>query len=81
MQECLLEQATATVPPGRWAVAVSGGADSVALLSLLRNRADLTLQIVHLDHQTRGGQSGQDAIFVHQLARDSGLPFRVSQRA
>jgi tRNA(Ile)-lysidine synthase len=60
--------AIASVPAGAWAVGVSGGADSVALLSLLRGRADLSLRVVHLDHQTRGGASAEDAQFVSELA-------------
>ena len=48
----------ADVPPGARAVAVSGGADSVALLTLLKSRRpDLALHVVHLDHQTRGQAS------------------------
>lgn len=57
------------VPPGRYAVGVSGGADSVAMLSLLRGQAGLQLHVVHMDHQTRGDASTRDAEFVEQLAR------------
>ena len=66
--------AVESVPPGAWAVGVSGGADSVALLSLLRMRADLSLRVVHLDHQTRGGASADDAKFATELARRWNLP-------
>ena len=66
--------AVATVPPGAWAVGVSGGADSVALLSLLLRRTDLSLEVVHLNHQTRGAASDADADFVSRLARQFGLP-------
>jgi tRNA(Ile)-lysidine synthetase-like protein len=69
-----------SVPAGRWAVGVSGGADSVALLLLLRSRADLSLHVVHLDHQTREGASGLDAEFVAALAERLGLPAAVARR-
>jgi len=75
-----LTQAIAAVPPGKWAVAVSGGADSVALLSLLRTRSDLALHIVHLDHRTRGAASTGDAEFVRQLAVQWGLVCTVARR-
>ena len=68
-----LAAAVATVPPGAWAVGVSGGADSVALLLLLRQRADLSLEVVHLDHETRGEASGADAAFVFDLSLRLGL--------
>jgi tRNA(Ile)-lysidine synthase len=58
-------------------VGVSGGADSVALLhSLLQLRQclRLDLHVAHLDHVLRP-ESGQDAAFVAQLAKDWGLPF------
>ena len=56
--------AIASVPSGAWAVGVSGGADSMALLALLRERADLRLCVAHLDHETRGGASAEDARFA-----------------
>lgn len=68
-------------PPGRWAVGVSGGADSVALLELLRRRADLELIVAHLDHDTRGGASAADAAFVRRLATQWSLPCIVARRA
>jgi tRNA(Ile)-lysidine synthase len=64
----VLSRAIDAVPAGRWAVAVSGGADSVALLRLLSTRQDLLLHVVHLDHQTRAQASTDDARFVAELA-------------
>jgi len=68
MLSARLASAVESVPSGGWAVAVSGGADSVALLALLRSRGDLRLHVVHLDHQTRGQQSTDDAAFVADIA-------------
>ena len=68
------------VPPGRWAVGVSGGPDSVALLALLRARDDLSLHVVHLDHQLRGDASAEDARFVAELARRWNLPCTIARR-
>jgi tRNA(Ile)-lysidine synthase len=55
-------------------VAVSGGADSVALLRVL-----LTLGyacgVAHLDHGTREGESAADADFVRALASDLNCPY------
>ncbi|HEX8525257.1 MAG TPA: tRNA lysidine(34) synthetase TilS [Tepidisphaeraceae bacterium] len=73
--------AVARVPAGAWAVAVSGGADSVGLLFLLRQRADLALHVVHLDHETRAGESARDAAFVEHLARDWNLACTVARRS
>jgi tRNA(Ile)-lysidine synthetase-like protein len=79
-----LTAAVAQVPPGAWGVAVSGGADSVALLSLLRERSvrepALRLHVVHLDHQTREGASGEDAAFVRSLAERWNMPCHVARR-
>ncbi len=69
-----LQSAIDLVPPGGWAVGVSGGADSVALLSLLRRRRDLQLTVVHLDHETRAGASRSDAAFVGELCSAWSLP-------
>lgn len=72
--------ALAAVPPGGWAVGVSGGADSVALLLLLKDRRpDLSLHVVHLDHETRGEASTGDARFVADLAARLGLPCTVAK--
>ena len=67
-----LDDATASVPPGAWAVGVSGGADSVALLLLLRRRPDLSLTVVHLNHEMRGTDSDGDEAFVVDLCASLG---------
>jgi tRNA(Ile)-lysidine synthase len=60
-------------------VAVSGGADSVALLhalAWLRTPLALRLHVAHVDHQLRPG-SGEDASRVRALAQNLGLPCTV----
>lgn len=80
MPAALDEKISARVTPGRWAVGVSGGADSVALLRLLGRRGDLFLHVVHLDHQTRGPESDGDARFVQTLAAQLNLPCTIGRR-
>jgi tRNA(Ile)-lysidine synthase len=68
---------------GRAGVAVSGGADSVCLLEVMREvaaRWDLRLVVLHLDHGLRGEESRQDAEFVRSLAAARDLPF-ILERA
>lgn len=63
----------------RVAAAVSGGADSVALLCLLLElRADLgiVLSVAHINHKLRGEESDEDERFVVQLARQHQLEIR-----
>ncbi len=58
-------------------VAVSGGADSIALvLSLLalKDRYQIKLGIAHLNHMIRGEESIRDEIFAEQFASQLGLP-------
>ncbi len=57
-------------------VAVSGGADSVALVDFLVSRAELHLRLVvaHLNHCLRGGESDGDEAFVISLAASYGIP-------
>ncbi len=65
----------------RLVVAVSGGGDSIALLrglAYLRETLGLWLMVAHLDHGLRD-MSGQDAVFVRQVARELGL-FCVCQQ-
>ncbi len=66
----------------RAGVAVSGGADSVCLLEVLRElgrRWDLRLSVLHLDHGLRGEESRQDAEFVRELASSRDLPFYLAR--
>jgi len=62
-------------PGSRVGVAVSGGADSVFLLHVLREMADLS--VVHVDHGIRGQASHDDAEFVRDLAEKFGLRFHI----
>lgn len=69
-------------PGDRVGVAVSGGADSVALLRLLdgfRTRLGITVLVVHFDHGLRGAESEADAKFVSSLARGLGLDVVVDR--
>src|SRR5580700_1388324 len=75
-----LRPSIASIPPGAWAVGVSGGADSVALLRLAKQRTDLKLHVVHLDHQLRGEASDADARFVSALAEELELPATIATR-
>ncbi len=66
----------------RVGVAVSGGADSVCLLHVLRELAprwNLRLTVLHVDHQLRGQESRGDAEFVRELAAGLGLPFELNE--
>ncbi len=63
-------------------VAVSGGADSVCLLDVLRRLApalNLKLHVAHLNHQLRGDAAAADAEFVQNLAQRWQLPVTVGQ--
>jgi len=75
-----IEASVESVPPGRWAIGVSGGADSVALLQLLRRRRDIELHVVHLDHELRGAESAGDAAFVAELCVRWNLPATIARR-
>ena len=66
----------------RVGVAVSGGADSVALLRLLvrlRDELGITLAVVHFDHALRGAESEADAAFVAELATTFKLEFAIGR--
>ncbi|MFP4458758.1 MAG: tRNA lysidine(34) synthetase TilS [Candidatus Zixiibacteriota bacterium] len=57
---------------------VSGGSDSVAmsqLFAFLRERMQLKLFILHINHHLRGKDSVKDERFVHNLADDLGIDF------
>ena len=65
----------------RVGVAVSAGADSVALLRLLlelRSELGIVLSVVHFNHQLRGSESDADRVFVADLATHHDLTFYES---
>lgn len=73
-------------PPARVLVAVSGGADSVALLRALhllasRRGHQLELAVGHVQHHLRDPAGEEDAAFVEALANELDLPtFRADLR-
>ena len=69
-------------PGDRVGVAVSGGADSVALFRLLekfRGELGITLVVVHFNHSLRGDESEADAEFVSDLASSHDCEFIVTK--
>src|SRR5690242_17240120 len=63
-------------------VAVSGGADSVALLLLLselRKQLGIVLSVVHFNHKLRGRASYADEKFAARLAEKYGLGFHAGR--
>ncbi|HXY00935.1 MAG TPA: tRNA lysidine(34) synthetase TilS [Candidatus Limnocylindrales bacterium] len=66
----------------RIGVAVSGGADSVALFLLLlelREKLGIVLSVVHFNHKLRGKASDTDEKFVAKLAAQHDLEFFVAR--
>lgn len=69
-------------PGMRVAVAVSGGADSVALLCALaaeRNDRGLVLHAAHLHHGLRGPEADSDLDFCRTLAEHLAIPFHSAR--
>ena len=67
-------------PGDRLGVAVSGGADSTALLRImleLRRELGIVLSVVHFNHQLRGAEADTDERFVTQLAHRHELELHV----
>lgn len=63
-------------------VALSGGADSVALLWVLRAlapRLGITLRAAHFHHGIRGAEADRDAEFCRSLCADWGIPFTLGR--
>ena len=69
-------------PGGRLLVAVSGGADSTALLLGLHTIAPefgLALHAAHLHHGLRGAEADGDLAFVRKLCRRLGVPLTAAR--
>ena len=59
--------------------ALSGGADSVAMLHLLRSlkgELGITLRAAHYNHHLRGEASDRDEDFCRELCHELGVPLR-----
>ena len=71
------------VRPGEQVVcAVSGGADSVALLFgmyLLREKLQIVLSAAHVNHHLRGAESDADERFVREFCARYDIPLAVGQ--
>lgn len=69
------------IMPGDTVVcAVSGGADSVALLFamyLLRDKLDIRLEAAHFNHHLRGEESDGDEAFVREFCGRYDIPLHV----
>ena len=59
------------------AVALSGGADSVALLHILRECCTCPLYAVHVHHGIRGEEADRDADFCTTLCQTLDVPFTL----
>ena len=82
----MLEQVRRTIEEyhmakgGRVIVGLSGGADSVCLLHVLRQlaaRYGWELQAVHIHHGLRGAEADRDAAFAMNFAQSLGVPCQV----
>src|SRR5687767_627688 len=84
-----VDQIATAWPPAAWydvsvLVAVSGGADSVALLrglAVLKTAGAGRLVVAHFNHQLRGADSEADEAFVADLCGDLGLGLTVGRAA
>lgn len=75
----LKEQALLS-PGDRVIAAVSGGADSVAMLFalyLLRDELGITLETAHFNHHLRGAESDRDEAFVTDFCGRYGIPLHL----
>jgi len=62
----------------RLGLAVSGGADSVALLRAmleLREELGVVVKVLHFNHRIRGAEADADEHFVKELSKEHGIEF------
>ncbi len=76
----VIEESQLLSPGDRVGVAVSGGADSVALLFLLielQKKLGIALTVLHFNHKLRGRASDTDQNVVSRLAAKYAIPFHA----
>ena len=80
---CRFLKEQSMVSPGDTVIcAVSGGADSVALLFamyLLKEQLGIRLEAAHFNHQLRGEESDRDEAFVKELCDRYDIPLHLGR--
>jgi tRNA(Ile)-lysidine synthase len=81
VKKCMIEKEL--VEPGdHLLVAVSGGIDSMTLLSSLlqlQNELGFLISVVHINHKLRGAESDTDEKFVANFCKERSIPFFVAE--
>ena len=75
---CFAKQHAMLQEGDRVVCAVSGGADSMALLwamYLLQDKLEISLSAAHFNHGLRGAESDRDEAFVRDFCAGYGIPF------
>ena len=78
--ESFLKQYKMVTPGDSVICAVSGGADSVAMLlafHLLAEKLQISLSAVHFNHHLRGEESDRDEAFVKSLCKQYSIPLHI----
>ena len=78
----MIRQYRMIVPGDRVIVALSGGADSVALLYglfLMKEKLKITLEAAHFNHNLRGEESDRDENFCRQFCDRYDIPLHVGR--
>lgn len=78
----LVRKQSLIAPGDQIVCAVSGGADSVAMLFalyLLREKLDIQLSAAHFNHGLRGAESDEDEAFVRRLCDRYDIPLTVGR--
>ncbi len=78
--QAFMEEYHMVQPGDRVICALSGGADSMALLwglYLLKEKLGIRLEAAHFNHQLRGAESDADEAFVTDFCRGYGIPLHL----